>query len=35
MDEKAAKRIPDWLTTDTLAILTSVVLIGFGIWIAS
>jgi hypothetical protein len=35
MDKKAVKRIPDWLTTDTLAILASVVLIGFGIWIAS
>jgi hypothetical protein len=35
MDEKAAKRIPDWRTTDTLAILASAVLIGFGIWIAS
>ena len=35
MDEKAAKRIPDWLTIDTLAILASAVLIGLGIWIAS
>jgi hypothetical protein len=35
MDEKAAKRLPDWPTTDTLAILVSVVFIALGIWIAS
>jgi hypothetical protein len=29
-----AKRIPQWLTIDVLVIVVSLVIIGFGVWIA-
>ena len=34
MTEQSAKRIPRWLTIDSLVIVAGLVIIGLGIWIA-
>jgi plastocyanin domain-containing protein len=35
MAEESAKRIPQWLTIDSLVIVVGLAIIGMGIWIAS
>ena len=34
MTQQPAKRIPRWLTIDTLVIIVGLAIIGIGIWIA-